>query len=386
MVMSTVQFFKNSKLLPALRQVVYANIGYLVLAVIIPALMLGACTMTPPSFDEEKWQRAVENQAAAKLFAANYKNGAFYNPWMPMQEKNLGKFLRWRFSRSAGYTDEEKTHLPAVIPDLDQRMQTLTDEDYIAWIGHATFLIRTNGTYWLTDPMFSKRALLPACLTPPALTMDTVARITDPLNVVISHSHYDHLDKASIRALPAHARVYVPLGLKAFVQTLHDGEVRQMDWWEQLDIGNGISLTCLPAQHWSRRIGQDFNTTLWASYLLITPGRSIYYGGDSGYFAGYREIGRRYPGIDYALVPLTAYHPRWFMHYAHMDAAESIQAFQDLGATYYIPTQWGTFRLGDNPAGYPALDLKRTIRDMNLDPAPFLVMDIGEIRTMSGVK
>ncbi|MBW2297195.1 MAG: hypothetical protein JRF32_06275, partial [Deltaproteobacteria bacterium] len=82
----------------------------------------------------------------------------------------------------------------------------------------------------------------------------------------------------------------------------------------------------------------------------------------------------------------TAYHPRWFMHYAHMDAAESIQAFQDLGATYYIPTQWGTFRLGDNPAGYPALDLKRTIRDMNLDPAPFLVMDIGEIRTMSGVK
>lgn len=355
-------------------------------AVFILALMLGACVMSPLPFDEQEWQQAVNSQTPAKLYAPNFADNAFYNPWMPMQEKRFRDFLRWRFSRSGPYSDEEETFLPAMIPDLSLRIKTLTNEDYIAWIGHATFLIRTSGTFWLTDPMLSKRALLPARLTLPALDMDFLAGITDPLNVVISHSHYDHLDKDSIRSLPKHARIYVPQGLKTFVQTLHDGEVRQMDWWERLDVGDGISLTCLPAQHWSRRIGQDFNTTLWASYLLTTPGTTIYFGGDSGYFTGYREIGKRYPGIDYALIPLTAYHPRWFMHYAHMDAAESIQAFQDLGARYYIPTQWGTFKLGDNPAGYPALDLKHTIDRLELDPAPFLVMDIGEIRMMSKVK
>ena len=351
---------------------------------LLVALILGSCVLAPLPFDEEQWRRSVESREAAKLYAPNQNEGAFFNPWHPMQEKSFGRFLRWRFSRSASYSEAEKTHLPRVIPDLERRMRSVAEKDYITWIGHATFLIRTGNTFWLTDPMLSKRALLPARLTPPALDMDTIGGISDPLNVVISHSHYDHLDKASIRALPRHARVFVPSGLKAYVENLHDGEVTQMGWWERLDIGEGISIICLPAQHWSRRVGQDFNVTLWASYLLIAPGVSIYYGGDSGYFVGYREIGRRYPGIDYALVPLTAYHPRWFMHYAHMDAAESIRAFQDLNARYYIPTQWGTFRLGDNPAGFPALDLKRTIERQHLDPAPYLIMDIGEIQLLKG--
>jgi L-ascorbate metabolism protein UlaG (beta-lactamase superfamily) len=148
-------------------------------------------------------------------------------------------------------------------------------------------------------------------------------------------------------------------------------------------MGNGTSLTSLPAQHWSRRIGQDVNTTLWASYLLMTPAASIYYGGDSGYFVGFQEFGKRYPDIDYALIPLTAYHPRWFMHYAHMNAPEAIQAFEDLGARYFIPTQWGTFQLGDNPPGFPMLDLKRTLERLGHDTTPFLIMDIGQIRMIA---
>jgi L-ascorbate metabolism protein UlaG (beta-lactamase superfamily) len=299
-----------------------------------------------------------------------------------MQEKRLGQFLRWRFSRTAAYTEAEATFLPLVLPDLGSRIKALDDQDYIAWIGHATFLIRVNHTFWLTDPMLSKRALLPARRTPPALDMEFLSSITDPLNIVISHNHYDHLDKATIQALPAHATVYVPLGLGDLVQGMHDGEVREMDWWEQLDVGNGARLTCLPAQHWSRRIGQGFNTTLWAGYLLTTKDVSVYYVGDSGYFSGFREIGKRFLHIDYVLMPLTAYHPRWFMHYAHMDAVESIRAFQELNARRYIPTQWGTFRLGDNPPGFPVLDLQRTITRLNLDPSPYLIMDIGEIRLL----
>ena len=91
------------------------------------------------------------------------------------------------------------------------------------------------------------------------------------------------------------------------------------------------------------------------------------------------EIGRLYPAIDYVLMPTTAFRPRWFMHYAHMDIDEAIDAFADLKARYFIPTQWGTFHLGDEPPGFPALELKRRIAARNLDPARFLILDIGQI-------
>ncbi|MCG6537286.1 MAG: MBL fold metallo-hydrolase, partial [Syntrophales bacterium LBB04] len=98
---------------------------------------------------------------------------------------------------------------------------------------------------------------------------------------------------------------------------------------------------------------------------------------------GYREIGRIYPNIDYALLPTTAYHPRWFMHYAHMNVEEAIYAFRDLGAKHMIPTQWGTFHLGNEPIGYAALDLKRTIKHKGLDPSRFIFMDIGQVVTIA---
>ncbi len=345
-------------------------------------VFLVSCVATPPSFDEKDWQQTVAAQDPALLYAPHFENGVYFKPWMPMQTDRLGSFLKWRFSKKAVYTKEERTFLPHIRPDLTGRLKDVALKDSIAWIGHATFLIRTAGVTWITDPMLSRRALLPKRVTPPALLKEDLSTITDPLYVLISHNHYDHLDKDTIRSLPEHARIFVPPGLKETLQSYFGGKIQEVDWWERIDLGDGIQLVSLPAQHWSRRIGQDFNTSLWASYLLVTPGATIYYGGDSGSFVGYREIGKRYPGIDYALMPLTAYHPRWFMHYPHMNATESIQAFQDLGARYFIPTQWGTFKLGDNPPGYPALDLKKKIAQQGLDPSRFVIMDIGQIEVI----
>ena len=362
------------------------NLRILVIIWICLSWVLASCVATPPSFDEDVWRQRVDAQNTELLYAPHFKDGVYFNPWMPMQSDRFGQFLKWRFSKKAPYTDEERTFLPHVRQDLAGRMQKNAGKDTIAWIGHATFLIRTAGVFWLTDPMLSKRALLPKRLTPPALLKDDLKKLTDPLYVLISHNHYDHLDKDTIRSLPDHARIFVPPGLKGTLQSFFGGEIQEVDWWERIDLGGGMQLVSLPAQHWSRRIGQDFNTSLWASYLMITPGATIYYGGDSGFFVGYREIGKRFPGIDYALMPLTAYHPRWFMHYAHVNASESIQAFQDLGARYYIPTQWGTFQLGDNPPGYPVLDLKKTITQQNLDPSRFIIMDIGQIEVVQKSK
>ncbi|OPY93385.1 MAG: metal-dependent hydrolase [Syntrophaceae bacterium PtaU1.Bin231] len=349
-------------------------------AIAICALLLSCAA--DRAFDEEAWRKRVASADPSALRAAHEKDGRYFNPWMPMEDVGgFSRFLRWKFSPKGSYTAQERSHLPAVLPGTVGRIHSLpADQDFILWIGHASFLIRIGAEIWLTDPMFSDRALLPKRRTPPALTAEDIRQLgAKRINVVISHNHYDHLDTESLRALPDGTRIFVPLGLKDFVSNLGKSEVVEMDWWQTIDCGSGVLLHCLPMQHWSRRICQGRNKTLWASFLIAAPESTIYFGGDSGYFIGYREIGRMFPDIDYALMPVTAYHPRWFMHYAHMNIDEALDAFDDLRARFFIPTQWGAFDLGDEPAGYPGLDLERTIKKRNVDPLRMLILDVGQI-------
>ncbi len=360
------------------------GLGFRALVMLIMYLALSGCA-TSPEFDEAAWRKKVEEARTRDLYAPHHRDGEYFNPWMPMEEKGFLHFLKWKFFLSREYSAEEKEFLPAFIPSAAERVKKAPEGDLLLWIGHATFLIRLDSQFWLTDPMLSDRALLPRRKTRPAMTTDELKGLGAPgLNVIISHNHYDHLDRETIEALPANTRFFVPMGIKEFITRLGKNDVVEMDWWQSVDAGGGTKVVCLPAQHWSRRIGQAANSTLWASFLIVSPGITLFYGGDSGYFIGFREIGRRYAGIDYALIPITAYHPRWFMHYAHMDIDESIEAFDDLGGRYFVPTQWGTFHLGDDPPGFPALDLKRRISARNLDPSRFLIMDIGQILPLSG--
>jgi len=358
--------------------------GFRVLFMLLTCLVASGC-VTPNEFDEAAWRKKVEAARASDLYAAHHRNGEYFNPWMPMEEKGFLRFLKWKLSPSREYTSQEREFLPSFIPGAAERVATMAEGDIVLWVGHATFLIRLASQFWLTDPMLSDRALLPRRKIRPAMTPEELKGLgTARLNVIISHNHYDHLDRRTVEALPDNTRFFVPLGMKEFVTKLGKNNVVEMDWWQSVDAGDGTRVVCLPAQHWSRRIGQAANSTLWASFLIISPNNTVYYGGDSGYFIGFREIGRRYPGIDYALIPVTAYHPRWFMHYAHMDIDECIDAFDDLRARYFVPTQWGTFHLGDDPPGFPALDLKTRIAARNLDPSRFLIMDIGEILPLTG--
>ncbi|MDY7036052.1 MAG: MBL fold metallo-hydrolase [Thermodesulfobacteriota bacterium] len=335
--------------------------------------------MKPIPFDESAWQRELNVQSPERLYEAHFKNGKYFNPWITINRGNFWSFMRWRLSKKTVYSDQERTFQARVRPALKDRIKATPKVDFIAWIGHGTFLLRLEGEYWLIDPIFSERALLPKRITPPAINAEQLRELTDKVNVIISHNHYDHLDVDSIRSLPIKSRIFVPEGLKGYIRSFFEGPVQELDWWESVLLDNDIKLVCLPAQHWSRRIGQATNSTLWASYILTTSNTTIYIGGDSGYFIGYREIGNRFPEIRYALLPVTAYEPRWFMHTYHMNPSEAIKAFTELGATYFIPTQWGAFHLGDNPPGKPALDLIKAIERTNLDPSRFLIMDIGQI-------
>lgn len=359
------------------------NLIFLLLLLIISAATLfAACSAKEKkTFSEAEWAKQVDKTDTKELYAPHLKNGRFFSPWMKMEDKDFFDVLAWKLFSKNSYTQEEKDFLPNVQPNTAERIRQ-TRGDFILWIGHNTFLVRIDTVYWLTDPIFSKRALLPPRSTPPAITIKVLSSIAPDMNIILSHNHYDHLDAASMKQLPRESTVYVPLGLKKIVLKMNKKSVFEMDWWQEMDLPGNSRLVCLPAQHWSLRMGQGRNKSLWASWMLITPSATLYFGGDSGYFKGFREIGRKFPGIDYAFMATTAYHPRWFMHYQHMNIKEAVRAFDDLGADSFIPTQWGTFHLGNEPPGYPGLDLKRQIKKNLLDPSRFNILDIGQILPM----
>ena len=335
------------------------------------------------NFSEEAWHHTVTTTNPSLLYAPHFNNAEYFNPWNPMKDRRFLTFLKWKlFSAKNQYTKEETEYLPQVISNPLKHIKSIGNADFILWVGHNTFILRINGIYWITDPIFSDKALIIKRKTPPGISLKDLHTLTSSINVIITHNHYDHLDKYSIRNLPHNAHYIVPMGLKKLLQDWGKTNIHELDWWQDMTIDK-IRIVCLPAQHWSKRITQSTNSTLWASFMIVAPHITIYIGGDSGYFIGYKEFGKLF-SIDYALLPTTAYHPRWFMHYAHMDASEAIAAFNDLGARYFIPTQWGTFSLGEEPPGFPALDLKRKIEHNKLNPEQYIIMNIGEVRVLKG--
>ena len=320
--------------------------------------MLGTTgCLAPRPFDEDAWRQKVRAERESGLYAPHKTaDGRFFNPWLP-QNRSSWEVVRWFLSRNS-------------LPELkDRELSAPVEENHgaylkdpkapasLTWVGHATFALNWDGQVVLTDPFFSERAWLVGRLVPPAFGPDAVP---SGAVVLISHNHYDHLDEDSIAALAEKARFICPLGLGGLLKEMGAKKVTELDWWQSIEIG-GTVFTCLPAQHWSRRLGQGYNESLWCAWLMTKGGRKVFYGGDSGYFIGFKEIGRRYPNIDVALMPVGAYAPRWFMHYAHMDISEVLQAFGDLGAKIMVPTQWGVLKLGDEPAAWPAQALREAV-------------------------
>src|SRR5581483_7499626 len=154
--------------------------------------------------------------------------------------------------------------------------------------------------------------------------------------------------------------------------------VVERSWWEDALL-DGHRLTCVPAQHFSGRTPWGRDRTLWAGWVVEgARGSKVYFAGDSGYFAGFREIGEAFPGLDLALIPIGAYAPRWFMAPVHVDPPEAGQAFLDCGAKTLLPIHWGAFRLADEPIDEPPKVLQAWWEQQKLDPARLKVPKLGE--------
>jgi N-acyl-phosphatidylethanolamine-hydrolysing phospholipase D len=314
----------------------------------------------------------AQTQTADPLRAPHRNpDGTFFNPWLDRLPSTMD-FLRWRFSSNA--YDKSAEPVLAVVSNDGASLAGTQASTELTWIGHATVAIHDGPDVILTDPHFSARALIPKRVTPPGVP---ITAIPPDAFAVISHSHYDHLDSETVETLPDTVGWYVPLGLAEFFRERGRNDVTELDWWQSAKRGRW-TITCLPSQHWSRRTLIDFNESLWCAWLIDSGERKYFYGGDTGYFAGFAEYGRLYGPIDVAILPIGAYAPRWFMRYSHMDPAEAYQAFLDLDARYLLPVHWGTFDLTDEPLDLPPLDLARAVAAAKGDPARVRVMAIGE--------
>lgn len=214
-------------------------------------------------------------------------------------------------------------------------------------LGHSTLLLKLAGSWWLTDPVFSERASPLPFAGPKRFHAPPVALADLPpiRGVILSHDHYDHLDRAAIKALVPLVELFLaPLGVgdRLLAWGVPPGKVRQLDWWQGIEAG-GLRLTATPAQHFSGRGLHDGNRTLWCSWVIESAELKLFFSGDSGYFDGFAEIGRRYGPFDLTMLETGAYNEHW--PYVHMHPQQTLQAHRDLGGRWLLPIHNGTFDL-----------------------------------------
>jgi L-ascorbate metabolism protein UlaG (beta-lactamase superfamily) len=314
----------------------------------------------------------------------HFDGARFFDPRgvPPKSRRDLFRWMvdrHWRSTKSAWpawapspYAD----HPPARVDGARWR---------IAYIGHASLLIQTAGLNLLLDPVWSKRAspfrfLGPKRVNDPGIAFADLPPIDA---VLVSHGHYDHLDVVTLSRLAAahRARVITPLGNDAIMRN-HDPAIKAeaYDWDNRVDLRAGVAVTLVATRHWSARNLSDRNMALWASFVIETPGGSIYFVADSGYGDGwhFRRARERHGPFRLAILPIGAYEPRWFMRDQHMNPVEAVQALLDCGAETALASHHGTFQLTDEAIDAPRRALHDALKAADIPSTRFRALQPGQ--------
>ncbi len=312
-------------------------------------------------FDETEWEKIKSSTDRSLLHSSHERDGKFFNPWTPMPEIGFFTMLKWRFSGRPAYREEEEKFLPAVSSLTADYINS--NDNFFTWIGHSSVLIKISGKVFITDPVFGDIQFSIKRRVPSALSYDEASKIKGEVIILLTHNHYDHLDKTSIISLPQGTKFIIPKGLGSVLTEMRSTDFKELDWWEEI-VFEDVKIVFLPSQHWSRRGPFDINKSLWGSFLIEAGDKKYFICGDTGYSGIYKEIASRYKDIDYAFMSSGASQPRWLMHYNHQNETEAVRGFAELGARRMIPIHWGSFTLGDEPAGYPAIYIKKENPDV----------------------
>ena len=247
-------------------------------------------------------------------------------------------------------------------PDYKTRQIPVPDPDTIQYtfINHSTFLIQWQGINILTDPIWSERCSPfqwagPRRMRPPGIAFDNIP----PVHLVLlSHNHYDHLDKATVKRIAKrdNPTFVTALGLEPILRKYGCQKVETLDWWGEIQF-EGMRITATPANHFSSRGIFDRDKTLWSGFVLELEGKKIYYAGDTGYSDVFKEIGQRCGPMDLSFIPMGAYMPKWFMSPIHISPDQALLVHDDVQSQKSVAMHFGTFPLADdNP--------ERSIREM----------------------
>ena len=320
-------------------------------------------------------------------------DGSFRNPkGSPERDSNF----KWSFK----IFNKEKKKLDMRIPKehVVEKAKVLSDleifkgDDFIGWIGHATFLLKLGNTKIITDPVFSKNAgplfFGPKRFTEPALTLKEIPK-TDLF--LLTHNHYDHQDMRTIKSFPfKDSKVLLPLKLGKYFTRNGYKDVNEMDWYDEIKINDELKVTFLPAVHWSKRSLTDTNKTLWGNFLIEYKDKKILFACDTGVGNIYKELGNKFGPIDITLINIGAYNFYPMMPYKdkssyHTNPEEALSIARDLKSKKAIGMHWGTYVLSLEPIMEPQKRFKDNAEKYGFKKEDAVIFKIGEFQTLKNL-
>ncbi len=309
----------------------------------------------------------------------NTKTGRFVNanPTKGMTGSFFKAGYKYMFENNGNR--KPNFEIPIVEIDIDSFANKNSDELSVIWLGHATTLINIDGTLILTDPILTKWAS-PVDWFGPKRFFDSPIEIEElPILdvVIISHNHYDHLDKESVLRLNGITKKFlVPTGVEKHLLSwgILSEKIISKNWSDTLQVNDKVEIITTPAHHFSGRLLFDNNKTLWASFVIKSKNHSVYFGGDSGFFKGYKTIGEKYGPFEITILPIGAYSKMW--QSIHMNPEEAVQAHIDLNGSLLFPIHWGTFNLALHGWVEPAERLITISEEENVN---FVIPKPGEV-------
>ena len=329
-------------------------------------IVLMACVAATYTNEDTKMTKIIKSP--------NYKDGKFrnYHDW---EQPSFSEYLStgWEFLFGGDQRTPDDL-LPAKPVELKYFINPGDNQLNVTWLGHSTLMINIDGYRVLTDPVFEKSV---SFFGPSRYNGDVpidINQLPEIDVVIISHNHYDHLNKPSIELLrDKTSRFIVPLAVGAELEDagIPREKIFELDWWEECNIDSNLMIAATPAQHFSGRGLTDRDETLWASFVIKSANHKIYFSGDTGYFDGFKQIGEKYGPFDITFLETGAYNEKW--HHIHMFPEETVRASIDLKGRILHPIHWATFNLSLHTWYDPMQRLSRAADSLNVVTATPIV-------------
>lgn len=308
----------------------------------------------------------------------HFNGKVFKNPYDKVK-RPFSKFLKWQWNRKPAKWPE---HLE--VKQYDTPPQTFEGGIRASYVGHATVLLQVDGINILTDPIWSERASMVSFIGPkrvidPGIKFENLPKID---LVLISHNHYDHMDKRTIKSLVErdNPKFIVPLGNDTIIKSFEpNANVEALDWFGIAEF-ESLVINVMPSLHWSSRVMVDRNKALWSSFVVETSAGNIYFSGDSGFESGkvYDLVRERFGDIKLSLIAVGTYEPREFMKNAHNNPDDAVKAFRKLNSQHAIAIHHGVFQLSDESIEQQVADFTKALDENDVSPKAFRMLEVGE--------